>query len=124
MTGFHSSLGRSDILKALSVLPEGTYAVTLGAAASLVAPFVRSTDVYVYATGDEKIIIKELGLTPVDFGGNVHIVEPYDEGVLFGRRSIDGVTAVSDVQLYLDLYNHPSRGREQAEFLRKKRMGV
>jgi len=124
VTGFHSPLGRSDILQALSALPEGTYAVTLGAAASLVAPFVRSTDIYIYTTGEEKLFIKGLGLTPVDFGGNVYIVEPYDEGVLFGKRSINGVTVVSDIQLYLDLFNHPTRGREQAEFLRKKRMGV
>jgi hypothetical protein len=30
---------------------------------------------------------------------------------------------VSNVQLYVDLYNYPARGREQADFLRERKIG-
>jgi len=33
-----------------------------------------------------------------------------------------GAVVVGDVQLYLDLYQYPARGREQAEFLRERRL--
>jgi hypothetical protein len=36
---------------------------------------------------------------------------------------VEGVKVVSDVQLYVDLYNYPARGREQADFLRERKMG-
>ncbi len=35
-----------------------------------------------------------------------------------------GLNVVSDVQLYLDLYNYPLRGREQAEHLYNKRLSL
>jgi hypothetical protein len=118
------SSGTDEVLSALSGLGEGSYALTLGAAASLVAPFVRTTDVHAYVTGDLDEVARSLGLESVEFGGNVHLVTPYDEGVLYDTRAVRGLSVVSDVQLYLDLYNWPMRGREQAEHLRERVLGV
>jgi len=62
-------------------------------------------------------VARELDLKPVPKGGNVKLVIPYDEGVFYGSQVVDGVTVVSDVQLYVDLYNYPSRGEEAAQYL-------
>jgi len=50
------------------------------------------------------------------------LIQPYDEGVLYGIQTIEGLKVVSDIQLYIDLYKYPARGREQAEFLKKERI--
>ena len=97
--------------------------MTLGAAASLVAPAVRSTDVYLYARADRSRIIEPLDLRPVEFGDNVYLVDPPDEGVFMHSQEKDKMTLVSNLQLYLDLYNYPMRGREQAEAVRKLMLG-
>jgi len=114
---------REAIFNRLLKLGSKDYALTLGAAASLVAPVVRSTDVQIYTKADRKRIIKALDLKPVEFGGNVHLVDPPDEGVLLYMQKKDGLTIVSDLQLYLDLYNYPMRGREQAEAVRQRILG-
>ncbi len=99
------------------------YAFTLMAGASFIAPFVRFQDVWLYVDGEEEAWIKALDLKPVDGGGNIVIVRPYDAGVLSGLQVIEGVNVVSNIQLYVDLYNYPARGREQAEFLRERKIG-
>jgi len=98
------------------------YAMTMHAGASLVAPFVRFTDVHFYITGECERWVKVLDLKPVEFGGTIHLLKPYDSGIFYKTREIDGVKIVSNMQLYLDLYNYPARGREQAEFLRKEKI--
>ena len=121
ITGFYCPLkDRDAIFSSLKALDE--YALTLGAGAAIVAPFVRSTDTYVYARWPERII-KALDLKPVEFGGNFYIITPSDDGVLLNTQTIDGIRIVSNVQLYLDLFNYPMRGKEQAGHLREKLMG-
>jgi DNA-binding HxlR family transcriptional regulator len=91
------------------------YAFTGMAGASLVAPFVRFTDVWLYLLDDSKKLIEDLDLRPVSTGANVVILDPYDKGVFMGEREIRGKKVVSDIQLFLDLYRNPARGKEQAE---------
>ncbi len=123
--GYHSPVrDQEDLVERLKAMKNGGWAMTLGAGATLVAPFVRSNDVHVYVTGPMDLMTEVLDLTPVEFGGNVHLSSPDDEGVMFGARDVEGVTVVSDLQLYLDLYRWPARGREQAEHLRDAVMGV
>jgi len=99
------------------------YALTLHAGAFLIAPYVRYTDVHFYVKLKEVNVWKDrLNLRPGESGGTVTLVDPYDRGVFWGAQKIDGVDVVSNVQLYLDLFNYPARGREQAEFLREKKM--
>lgn len=99
------------------------YAFTLLAGASKVAPYVRFEDVWVYVSEDKNAWGRDLDLRPVDGGGNLVLLDPYDEGVLSHLQEVDGMRVVSNVQLYVDLYNHPGRGREQAEFLRERVLG-
>ena len=75
----------------LKAMKNGGWAMTLGAGATLVAPFVRSNDVHVYVTGPMDLMTEVLDLTPVEFGGNVHLSSPDDEGVMFGARDVEGV---------------------------------
>lgn len=123
MVGYYCPYkSQEDILKVLRKVSPKQYALTLGAAATLVAPFVRSTDVYLYIIEKADILLEALKLKPVEFGGNIYLVTPSDEGVLFDAQQIEGLTLVSNLQLYLDLFNYPMRGREQAEHLREKVM--
>lgn len=96
------------------------YGFTLFAGASLVASFVRTPQVHLYLLGDTAEFASAAGLKPVTSGGNVHLIRPYDEGVLNPVQVIEGLNVVGNVHLYLDLANYPARGKEQAEVLREK----
>jgi hypothetical protein len=121
-----------QVIARLTAVPAGAvgkYALTLHAGASLVAPFSEFHEVHVYVDpsgsrdATERQWLEALSLRPVQAGGNVYLAWPYyKEGAFFGRRQINGVGVVSDVQLYVDLYNYPIRGREQAEYLLRNRL--
>jgi hypothetical protein len=55
-----------------------------------------------------------MGLKPVPSGGNVALIEPYDEGVFYGTRTVEGAPVVSPVQLFLDLMQIKGRGEDAA----------
>ncbi|MBI3105304.1 MAG: hypothetical protein HYY95_06990, partial [Candidatus Rokubacteria bacterium] len=98
-------------------------ALTLHAGAQLVAPFVRSADVRAYVVGDVDGLARDLDLRPAEAGAGVHLLIPNDEGVLYRTQTVDGLPVVCNTQLYLDLVKFPGRGREQADELRRQRMG-
>lgn len=100
------------------------YALTGMAGASMVSPFVRYNDVWVYVSGDIDVMVKKLDLRPTTSGANIRIFEPYDEGIFMDFRQIRGVNVVSDIQLYVDLFTYPARGQEQAERLLEKNIKV
>lgn len=102
------------------------YAMTSFAAASLIAPFVRgivTTSWYVSDGAAVETWVKALDLRPAESGANVLLLVPYNSGVFYRSREINGITVVGNVQLYLDLSSSPSRGMEQAEFLRQQVLG-
>jgi hypothetical protein len=78
------------------------------------APAVRYQRVTAYVLGDSTALSDQLGLKPVSSGANVTLIEPYDEGVFYGTREVDGAPIVSPVQLYLDLAQTKGRGEEAA----------
>lgn len=100
------------------------YALTLQAGAALIAPHVRPANIHLYVEpetlGEWQ---KLLSLQLTELGGNVFLVEPYDEGVFYKVQRTKEVCVVSNVQLYVDLYNYPARGREAAEHLRREVIG-
>ena len=97
--------------------------LTLHSGAAFVAPFVRASDMHAYFLGDRERLVRALDLRPVETGGTVHLLDPYDEGVFYQVQTIRGVRVVCNTQLYLDLINYPARGREQAEVLRREKLG-
>lgn len=101
-----------------------TYGVTLHAGMSFVHPFVRPVDLHFYIEpGDEEKWVKGLGLELIELGGNIHLARPFDKGVFYGLQNVRKVKVVSNIQLYLDLFNYPARGREAANHLKKWILG-
>src|SRR4030042_4477238 len=98
------------------------YALTLFSGAALVAPYMRYTRGFAYVGNSIREVADSLGLKQVSSGPNFSILEPYDEGVFYGIREVDGMRVVSDVQLYLALVGFTGRGDESAEFLFEQRI--
>ena len=98
------------------------YALTGLAGALLVEPFVRPTNTHIYIRNRSDAIewANELGLMPIEENGNVKFAIAASDGVFYGVQEIDGIRIVSDIQLYVDLYNYPARGREAADELFRK----
>jgi hypothetical protein len=115
----------SDVSKAETLIAEECqrqsirYALTLFSGVSRIAPFTRYTQVFAYVDNPDTVAEK-LSLKKVDSGANIILFKPFDEGVYYGSQTKDRFIVVSNIQLYLDLYNYRGRGEEQAEFLRSQ----
>lgn len=58
---------------------------------------------------------KALNLRPAGHGANCFLVKPaYRHAALYGSQASHGLRAVSDLQLYIDLYHYPSDARDRA----------
>ncbi len=114
-----------DKIRAIKI-PDGVeYALSLHAGASLVAPYAVFNEVHLYLSDRKQtdFFIKLLNLKEVSHGANIIFLRPYyRNSVFYGRREINGLQVVSDIQLFLDLYGYPIRGVEQAEHLYEKRL--
>ena len=99
------------------------YGLGIQAGANLVVPYAVYNEVHIYIK-DHRVIdrlIKQMRLDEVEQGANLIVLDPYyKNSVFYGCREVEGLWVVSDIQLYLDLYHYPLRGREQAEHLYKK----
>lgn len=98
------------------------YALTMFSGAALVAPFARYNRGFAYVGSRAPEVAMSLGLKDVASGPNFTILEPYDEGVFYGARTIKTLEVVSDVQLYIDLVTYKGRGEESAQFLLEQRL--
>lgn len=105
------------------------YALSFFTGADMVAPFIRGlSKVQLYITDVSELAKWKivLDLQEVESGGNIELYLPYDEGVFYKKqyvKSSGGNTyVVSDVQLYMDLFNNPARGEEQAKYLRETKL--
>ena len=103
------------------------YAVTGLAGASLIAPFVHGAGTVSWYVPDALARaqwVEALDLRPVEDGANAVMLIPRDRGVWHRAQTADGVAVVGSIQLYLDLWSDPGRGREQAEFLRQHTLRI
>ena len=104
--------------------PSG-YALTLHTGANLITNYVHTQTVYCYLRSEKFSQVsldlrQALDLKELKKGGNFYLIQPYyKNGVFFNNQNIKGYNVVSDLQLYLDLYNFPQRGREHAQHLLK-----
>ncbi len=101
---------------------EVPYALTLFSGAALVAPFARYTRGFAYVSEGIPELAESLELKEVSSGPNFSILEPYDDGVFYGSRKIEGLEVACDVQLYLDLVGYKGRGEESATFLLEQKI--
>lgn len=103
------------------------YAATGPAAANLVAPFVTGipvTDLWISDSVSPREILERTPAEAVDIGHNVAFLQTRDDGPLRDRQQIDGIWITNDFRLYVDLRNNPRRGAEQADHLRRERIGI
>ena len=101
------------------------YALSVQAGAELVAPHAVYKEVHMYVSDGEGIEFfkKKLDLKDADQGANLVLMMPYyKHSVFYDSREVENLRVVSDIQLYIDLYRYPVRGREQAEHLYAKRL--
>jgi len=100
------------------------YAFTLNAGAALLVPSLRLPTVHCYLDGDPAPFAQGLGLRPAtEADGTLHMLQPYDPGVLHGAYEKGGLKVVCLPQLYADLIHYERRGPEQAEHVRREAMG-
>jgi hypothetical protein len=106
-------------------LEDKPYALTLHSGANLVTSYVVTDQIYFYFNSqnwkEDVIALRErLDLKELVRGGNIHIIRPhYKNSIFYNIQTIRGFRVVSNLQLYLDLYNFVPRGREHAEYLEK-----
>lgn len=100
------------------------YALTLHTGANLTTSYMLTEDIHIYLNHynfykiisemQDRILLKQLVA-----GGNIHFIYPYYRNSVFHNvRKITKYRVVSNLQLYLDLYNFAPRGREHGEYLR------
>ncbi len=112
-----------DFLKAKKW--DNRYALTLHTGANLISNYVNTDVVYCYldSEGFDELsleIRQALRLKELKMGGNVYFIKPYyRNSIFFNKQNIKGFSVVSNLQLYLDLYHFPQRGREHADYLLK-----
>jgi DNA-binding Lrp family transcriptional regulator len=112
-------------LQEINIPQKCNYALSVQAGAGLVAPHAVYKEVHLYISDCKGIEFfkKELDLKDADQGANLVLMRPYyKHSVFYDSREVEGLRVVSDIQLYLDLYGYPVRGREQAEHLYDKRL--
>lgn len=107
------------LAKSRARLP-GPWALTCMAGASLVAPFATFSEIHIHLPRADQLRRSwqdVLRLTPNKLGP-IHLIEPYyaDSGT-YGAQVVRKLPVVSEIQLYLDCYRYPVRGREQAEHI-------
>jgi hypothetical protein len=134
VTAYHFELNAVDtyyspdkniLSKLKDYLKYKQYALTLHSGANLTTSFVITDQVYLYLIPDnwKKDVLdlrQQLDLKELVRGGNIHIIRPhYKKSVFYSAQTIKGYRVVSNLQLYLDLYNFKPRGREHAEYLKK-----
>lgn len=112
-------------LHALKIPENIKYALSLHAGANLISPFAVYDSVHIYVQNQEvaDYFIESLKLKEVEQGANIEFLFPYYKySVFWDMQKAMDLWVVSDIQLYLDLYNYPIRGIEQAEHLYEKRL--
>jgi len=125
---FCMAVNADEILNRLRELHKPSnikYGLSVQAGASLVAPHAVYKEVHLYVENKKGIEFfgNVMDLKDASEGANMILMLPYyRHSVFYDSREIDGLKVVSDIQLYLDLYGYPVRGREQAEHLYRKRI--
>lgn len=106
-----------SFLRKFTKLETEDYAITSLSGAWLASPYVRPADIHFYIKTEQQAekIARKLDIKPTAGTGNIKIVIPYDEGVFYGTRTIENIKVVSNVQLFVDLWNFSSRGEDAAK---------
>jgi hypothetical protein len=102
-------------------LAKRRWALTMQAGASLIAPHATWDKVHIYvdvpSARDLRSVATSAGWSP-DPAGRMVLMQPwYDHSVWTELQTVHRLPVVGTLQLVLDLWHYPVRGREQAEHL-------
>lgn len=97
------------------------WALTMQAGASLLAPHATWENIHIYVDAPTLAELAEVAQTAgweQGAGGRVTLMRPwYSSSVWLDSRNVRGIMVVNPLQLMLDLWHYPVRGREAAEFI-------
>lgn len=120
---------RSDLIETIARACEqldSDYAFTLATGARFVAPYATDPG-RVTLLVPESLPLTDFSLAaelkPVEEGENVLLFRTKQTNPLMFRQRADEFWIASNIQLYLDLWAWPQRGKEQAQHLRLERIG-
>lgn len=103
---------------------ENPWALTLEHGVSAIAPFVTQlpgvVTVLVPDSQPWSALANEAGFREVGDGENLRLWLVSNETPFMGCSKHEGLTIASPIQLYLDLFQWPRRGKEQAQYLRER----
>ncbi len=122
---FYSGLSGGQLEEAIKKVcnkRKWQYGLALFSGARKVAPFVGFLRFFACIDGDIEVMANYLQFKRVETGPNVTLLNPYDEGVFYGLRDINGINVVSDIQLYLDLKSYKGRGEEAAQAILEQKL--
>lgn len=85
----------------------------------------EARSIHLYFSGEPSALMEALHLVPsADPGAPIVLLRPRHPRSVFGGVSrLDGVPVCDILQVYLDLYHLPDRGREQADFVHERMLG-
>ena len=109
-------------LKTAAVQSAVRYALSGPSGAALVSAYLNPNLIHLYVDAVKGEFLAELGAYPVTSEGNFLIRLAEQENEFIGSRDVKGISIVSDLQLYLDLWAMGGRGQEAAEELRRARL--
>lgn len=98
-------------------LADRRWALSFHAGAFVLAPHADFDIIHVYVEGSPEALAVEQGWEPSASGRLVLLTPAYRTSVWFQEQCIGDLNVVSPVQLVLDLWHYPVRGREQAEHI-------
>lgn len=98
---------------------DGSYVVTGSFAAAQLAPVAPPRLAMVFVDRDAVTAAEKLGLTPVDAGANVFLIEPFDPVAFERGFEQDGIQYAAASQVAADLAMSPGRGPSESEALLK-----
>ncbi len=105
---------------------DSDYALTLASGAQFVAPYATDPGRLTLLV-PESLPLADFSsaaeLKPVDEGENVVLFRTKQATPLMFRQRANDFWIASDIQLYLDLWAWPQRGKEQAQHLRQEQIG-
>ncbi len=120
MRNFHSLKNIAEVEEYLARIcnEQGIkYALTGFSGAVRLAPAVRYQRAMAYISNKLEDVVSVLNLKEVPSGANVTLLTPYDDGVFYGIRLVDGIQVASPVQIYIDLVSFRGRGEEASQVL-------
>jgi hypothetical protein len=92
------------------------YALTGSVVATRVAPVAPSRLIVIY-TDTPEAMASDLGVTPVDAGANVLLVEPFSPAIMQRTDARDELRCAALTQVAADLLTSPGRGPAEGEAL-------